>query len=44
MKLFNRQKLEKNRSQVEPETHKEPEGHVHPDYRHWVYLKRSTDR
>ncbi|GAP98382.1 hypothetical protein [Leptolyngbya sp. NIES-2104] len=45
MKLLNRQKLEKNRALVDPEAmHKEPEGHVHPNYRHWVYLRRSSDR
>lgn len=46
MKFFNRQRLEKQRAQVEPETnlHKEPEGYVHPNYRHWVYLRRSSDR
>ncbi|MBD1843102.1 hypothetical protein H6F89_06715 [Cyanobacteria bacterium FACHB-63] len=46
MKLFNRQKSDRNRKPVEPEAdlHREPEGHVHPNYRHWVYLRRSSDR
>jgi hypothetical protein len=43
MKFFHRQKVEKNRTQPETNPHREPEGHVHPNYRHWVYLKRSID-
>jgi hypothetical protein len=44
MKFFQRQNLEKDQPQVELERslQREPEGHVHPNYRHWVYLRRSS--
>jgi hypothetical protein len=44
MKFFQRQNLEKDQPQVELERslQHEPEGHVHPNYRHWVYLRRSS--
>jgi hypothetical protein len=41
MKFFRLQRSEKDRTQVEQAPQREPEGHVHPNYRHWVYFKRS---
>lgn len=40
MKLFKRDRIapvQTNRT-VEPETHAEPAGHVHPNYRHWAWF------
>lgn len=42
MKFFQRQNSEKDQPQVEQSPQREPEGHVHPNYRHWVYLRRSS--
>lgn len=35
---FLQHKIERQRLQIDqPTPHKEPEGHVHPDFRHWIY-------
>ncbi len=44
MKLFNRRHLTSEQILPETKEHPEPEGHVHPNYRHLAWFRPSSSK